>query len=265
MKINKINSILFSPTGGTRQIVTTIAQSLGDIENTIFDLTLKSNPEVIVFKPTELAIFGVPVYSGRVPKEAADRLAQIKGNQTPAVVVAVYGNRAFDDTLLELRDIVEKQGFTVVAGATFIGEHSFSDKKHPIAAGRPDKTDKEAATHFAQLVQEKLSQASTLSGIITPKIPGNTPYKAAMTPNTIAPITDNNLCTLCGKCVEVCPTGAITLKGKIETDGTKCILCCACVRVCSDEARIAEDKLFTGAAEKLFANCKERKEPAFYL
>ena len=265
MKINKINSAIFSPTGGTRQVVTTIAQNLGNVEKTIIDLTFSGNTANIVCKDTELTIFGIPVYGGRVPEVAAQRLLAITGNNSPAVVVAVYGNRAFDDALLELKNIVEKQGFIVIAGAAFIGEHSFSDASHPIASGRPDARDIEAANHFAQEIQEKITSFSTLSDNITPKIPGNTPHKALMQPNTISPITDNNLCTRCGKCVEVCPTGAITLNGKIETDGAKCILCCACVKVCADNARIAEDKLFTMATEKLFANCKERKESEFFL
>lgn len=265
MKINKINSVIFSPTGGTKQVVTTIAQNLGTVTNTIIDLTCNGCTPDMACKDTELTIFGIPVYGGRVPDVAAQRLLAITGNNSPAVVVAVYGNRAFDDALLELKNIVEKQGFVVIAGATFIGEHSFSDSNHPIAAGRPDVSDVVAANHFAQEIQKKIIKFSKLSDNITPKIPGNTPHKALMQPNTISPITDNNLCTRCGKCVEVCPTGAITLHGKIETDGAKCILCCACIKVCTDEARIGEDKFFTMATEKLYANCKERKEPEFFL
>ena len=266
MNYTSAKAYFFSPTGTTKKITTQVCNSLEIKDTQYFDVTLlRTNTETQLLSTTDLAIFAVPVYSGRVPAVATQRLSAIKGDQTPAVVVAVYGNRAFDDTLLELHDIVEKQGFKVIAGASFIGEHSFSDNNHPIAAGRPDKADKEAATHFAQLIQEKLNQASTLSDIITPQIPGNTIYRAGMNANTVAPITDTNLCTLCGKCVEVCPTGAITLNGKIETDGAKCILCCACVKVCSDNARIAEDKLFTMATEKLFANCKERREPEFFL
>jgi len=86
----------------------------------------------------DLAIIGVPVYAGRVPEIAAHRLKEIKGAGTPAVVVAVYGNREFEDALVEMRDIAIAQGFEVVAAGAFIAEHSFSTDELPIAAGRPD-------------------------------------------------------------------------------------------------------------------------------
>ena len=53
----------------------------------------------------------MPVYGGRLPAIAVQRLREIRGNDSPAIAVVVYGNRAYDDALLELRDVLTANGF----------------------------------------------------------------------------------------------------------------------------------------------------------
>ena len=43
-----------------------------------------------------------------------------------AVPVVLFGNRNFDDGLIELRNILTEDGFMPVAGGAFVGEHAFS-------------------------------------------------------------------------------------------------------------------------------------------
>ena len=51
----------------------------------------------------------------------------------------LYGNRDFDDALLEAADLLGERGFDVVAAAgAFIGEHSLTAR---VGTGRPDDAD----------------------------------------------------------------------------------------------------------------------------
>ena len=95
-----------------------------------------------------VAIFAVPVYGGHVAPVALERLREIRGEGTPAVVLAVYGNRSFDTAVAELASFVAGRGFVPVAAGAFVGEHSYSTPETPIAQGRPDARDLAAATAF---------------------------------------------------------------------------------------------------------------------
>jgi hypothetical protein len=53
--------------------------------------------------------------------------------------VAVFGNRAIDDTLLELQDVLVASGFVCIAGMETVAEHSLM---HQFGTGRPDQQDK---------------------------------------------------------------------------------------------------------------------------
>jgi hypothetical protein len=122
MDITTIKTVFFSPTETTARIVNGIAQGIGpDIVGRI-DLTLPGvkRREVEQMRD-ELTIIGTPVYAGRVPAEAVRRVQLVKGDNSPAVVVVVYGNREYEDALLELREIVAELGFRPIAGGAFIG------------------------------------------------------------------------------------------------------------------------------------------------
>ncbi len=70
-----------------------------------------------------------------------------------AIAVVVYGNRNYDDALIELKDILESDGFKVVAGAAFIGEHSFSKT---LAKNRPDEKDMDIIKSLVMKYMKKL-------------------------------------------------------------------------------------------------------------
>ena len=144
MKISKGKLVYYSPTNTSKNIVTAIMKGTGlDFDH--IDLTPPdADSKTYEIASDELAIIAAPVYRGRIPSVAVNRLKKLKGNSTPAVLVAVYGNRAFDDALLELQDITKELGFKTVAGAAFIGQHSFDTKDTPIATGRPDSGYKES-------------------------------------------------------------------------------------------------------------------------
>ena len=178
----------------------------------------------------------------------------------------MYGNRAYEDALLELKDIVAGAGFTPVAAAAFVGEHSFASGTTPIANGRPDAQDLGKAKAFGGAVREKMERIGTRAAPPSLEVPGNFPYKERAKPSRATPVTLRKLCTGCGECVAVCPTAAITMEDdSVVSDGNTCILCCACVKGCPERARIVENPGAKERAEKLSMNCRERKEPEMYV
>ncbi len=113
---------------------------------------------------------------------ALERLREIRGEGTPAVVLAVYGNRSFGTAVAELASFVAGRGFVPVAAGAFVGEHSYSTPATPIAQGRPDARDLIAATAFGAQVREKLaktgpSPARTRKRHPTPQQPPGNPNR----------------------------------------------------------------------------------------
>ena len=268
MVMNPVRLLYFSPTGTTRKVVEAIAGGLGVDKPKHIDLT---SPGTRTGRGRTiqggLTIIGVPVYTGRVALEAVRGLQRFKANDAPAVIVVVYGNREYEDALLELQHIATEAGFKPIAGAVFIGEHSFSTEGTPIAQGRPDADDLDRARSFGTMVQKKISNIESLRNLPPLAVPGNFPYRERGPARNTSPETSDALCIKCGKCAEVCPVAAITLKeDSVTTDKEKCTLCCACVKNCPSGARRLEDPQLTQfIREKLSAMCSNRKEPEFYL
>ena len=121
MNIKKSSALYFSPTGGTKKIAEHIASGLCDAAE-FLDVT--SSGRELAFGPEDFVVIAVPVFGGRVPSPTAERLSHVRAEGTPAAIVAVYGNRAYEDALLELRGLAEERGFKVMAAAAFIARHS---------------------------------------------------------------------------------------------------------------------------------------------
>ena len=264
MNIKTIKLIYFSPTNTTKKTLEGIVQGLqcNDIEHLNLTSPSATSCKFEQLQQDELAIIGMPVYSGRLPTIAVERLKRLKAEKSPAVVVVVYGNRAYDDALLELRDLVSQIGFVPIAGGAFIGEHSFSNDDTPIAVGRPDMEDLEKAETFGTNINEKLLQLnqSRLSPLL--EVPGTFPYKPLKSLSA-SPITNEEHCTQCKLCITVCPTAAIEFNGSILTNQEACIKCCACIKICPTNARVIPPQI-NEIAERLSTNCSKRKEPEFY-
>lgn len=126
------------------------------------DLTTDENSSPIEIKDS-ITIIAVPVYAGRVAPIALQRLRRLRGNNAPAILITVYGNRDYEDALVELRDETIQLGFTPLAAGAFIGEHSYSRPNMPIAEGRPDITDLQTAEQFGKDCLTKLEKDEILS------------------------------------------------------------------------------------------------------
>jgi ferredoxin len=267
MKIEKVRLIYFSPTGTTKSTLMAIAEGLAADRVEHLDLTPPgTESRELEEVPGELTIIGTPVYGGRVPLSVVKRVQRLKTRGSAAVIVAVYGNRAYDDALLELKNIVAEAGFTPVAAAAFVGEHSFATETTPIANGRPDTEDLKKAKAFGEAVREKMERVGGHAEPSSVNVPGNFPYKERAKPSKVTPVTRKGVCTECGKCVASCPAAAITMKnGSVMSDENICILCCACVKGCPEGARVVEDLSARERVGRLSVNCRERKEPEVYL
>ncbi len=155
------------------QIAETLAENIDNktpLENIDFTLPKVRNKQ-ISFTEDDVVLVGVPVYAGRVPNVLLKYLNSIKGNGAIAVAVVVYGNRNYDDALIELKDILQSRDFKVIAGAAFIGEHSFSKK---LAQNRPDEKDMGIIKCFADKIYVKLSTENNYDDVI---VKGNKPYR----------------------------------------------------------------------------------------
>ncbi|WDP91248.1 MAG: 4Fe-4S binding protein [Desulfobacter sp.] len=266
MNQKQTSLIYFSPTGTTRKVLEQIASGLGCDSPEIIDITSSAQRNL---GPAplkgDIVLLGAPVYAGRIPKDAVQYFKGLKGNGKPAVLTVVYGNREFEDALLELKTIAKECGFIPVAGAAFIGEHSFSCETFPIAVNRPDKADLETAADFGRQVAARagiLDHPETAGDLA---VPGNFPYREGMKETAFAFMNVSEDCTGCGTCAEVCPKEAIDEANGYTTMDDRCIFCCACIKACPENARSLMDGPIRDTAKRLHENCAEPKAPVLFF
>ncbi len=252
--LSSLDFYYFSPTGGTKKTGGILASGLsGDV--TAHDLGSKYP---LTPGEAEVVLIAAPVYGGRIPALVAEKVQQLAGAGKKAVTLVVYGNRAYEDALLELNDAATAAGFSVIASAAFVAEHSFH---RAVAAGRPDAQDAAELQAFASAILAKLDEGGEARPV---SVPGNRPYKAAMS-LPVSPLFLPN-CGGCGKCVRLCPTGAISrVDGQLVTDAAKCILCMACVAGCPRQARVLPPPLKETMEQKLSALIGIRRENETYV
>ncbi|WP_428072193.1 4Fe-4S binding protein [Candidatus Avelusimicrobium alvi] len=260
MKITKITCVFFSATGLTEKTADAFLSALPLPAEKIDITPFSARGFARTFGPDELAVWAAPVYGGRIPAAAKERFLQLKGTQTPAVLLAVFGNRDYDDALLEMCDLALAGGLVPAACAAPVAEHSIM---HSVAAGRPDAADREKLAAFAQAVWRKLENAADISSLSLPFVKGRRPYMAY--PNIPFKPAASAACIQCGKCARECPVNAIPADAPEQTDKTRCISCMRCISVCPAGAR-GLNKIALALAEKVFAfKHGARKEPEFFI
>lgn len=252
----KLYDIVFSPTGGTKKAADCLVGAL-EGEVTTVDLTdSKQDFTAVSLAKEDVAVISVPSYGGRVPAVAAERLGKVHGNGARAVLVCVYGNRAYEDTLVELEDTAKQAGFQVIAAVAAIAEHSIARQ---FAASRPDAQDEALLSDFAKQIRQKLSQEI----LSAPEIPGNRPYKKAGGAGMVPKPT--KACTNCGACAAACPVQAIDTADPKKVNDKACISCMRCIAVCPHDARRANPVMLAAVGVALKKVCSERKECELFL
>ncbi len=243
--------IVFSPTGGTEKVAhmigghwseSTVKIDLSDAKTDFTQCSIDQEDQVLI---------AMPSFGGRAPAVAIERLKKITGNGAKCTLVCVYGNRAYEDTLVEMEDAAKESGFQVVAAVAAVAEHSIM---HQYAAGRPDASDKKQLEQFAEQIAGKTEAAVS--------IPGNRPYKKAGGAGLVPKVGKS--CTKCGLCAENCPVQAID-PASFTADAKKCISCMRCVKQCPEKSRSVNGAMVSIAAMAIKKACSVRKENELYM
>ena len=246
-----VYQLIFSPTGGTQAVAAALAGGqMVDLCDRSLDF------DAVALTEQDVAVIAVPSYGGRVPAPAVERLRRVRGGGARAVLVCVYGNRAYEDTLVELADTAQAAGFRTVAAVAAVAEHSIARR---YAAGRPDDDDRAELRAFWGKIQAKLDAGDTTA----PILPGCRPYKQrgvrSMVPQA------GSACTGCGRCAAVCPVGAIDAADPRVTDSSRCISCMRCIAQCPAHARTLNPVLLAGLELALKPLCSTRKDNELFL
>ncbi len=254
MTVNSVSMIYFSPTHTTEKAVKAVAKGTGLAVKQDINATRPAvREEKYSFAEDELLIIGMPVYGGRIPACCFDFVKSLKGQGTPCVLMAVYGNRDYDHALIEMHSLMAHNGFKTMACGMFIGTHSYNEE---IAKGRPNAADLEQAADFGKTVMEKLAAdgaALNLFDLLKPQSKGK----------GVAPIVSDK-CVNCGTCAAGCPSGAINPRDIKNVDPSKCIMCMACTRYCPEGAinfapEVGMDKIAASCMERFGSPDKENK------
>ena len=250
---NTVQFYYFSPTGGTKACGECFCKAIANTVNAI-NLGLE---DATFNGDCDLAVFAMPVFAGRIPAVAAEKLSALNGNGMKAVTLVVYGVRAYEDALLELNNVVKESNFTVVASAALVAQHSIVPT---VGQGRPNEEDKASIATFAQQVMAKLESGN--EEVVT--VPGNFPYREVGN----MPFTPICLpaCGKCGACVAVCPTKAMVMDNEgVKTDVDACILCMACTAACPKKVRVLPPAVQENMNEKMATLVSVQRENEYFL
>ena len=259
MEFKKVNLVYFSATNVSKKYAVAMGKAL-EKEMVTYDFTLPADRDIAkapAFTKDDLVILSLPIYGGRVPTVCLDYLCAMKGDKTPCVIVGTYGNRHYDDAVVEMEDIMTDHGFVVIGAAAVVGRHSFSDE---IAGHRPTAEDLEGAAEFIKLVVSK-DGLPLAKGVV----PGNRPYKEKGGSNGLTPSTNDD-CIDCKLCAKKCPAGAINMDNVKEIDGTKCLRCNRCVTICPKKAKAFTAAPYVQMVEKCIAGFgKPDRENVYFM
>lgn len=154
---------------GTEKAAKAITKNWSQVET--IDLSVPGTDYTsISFDNDSLVLIAMPSFGGVAPKLALKRLFMLKGNGAMCVIATVYGNRAYEDTLVQMEDYATEAGFKVIAAVSAVAEHSIIRE---YAKGRPDSNDCNQLEEFGNQILKKVSSGN----LSQPAVPGNRPYK----------------------------------------------------------------------------------------
>ena len=279
MEINTLKLVYFSPTGTTKKIIEEVRYGIGYDTAEVVDITKPAaRKQRLQTSKNELLIIGAPVYDGRVQINALNWLQTIEAHDTPTACIVVYGNRAYDDALIQIKNTLKKDGCVPIACAAFIAQHSFSSSKTPIAHGRPDADDLNQARLFGEEIREKMLSIESANQLADVEVPGDAFLQTKLHMGNVIAEGPRSLyerrcffcidvaenCTQCGVCSDICAVCAIDPENSAAIDQTKCIQCCACLKYCPEQART---KSLTQLGERVTLGLSKllKMEPELFL
>ena len=255
IRIMTVYDIHFSARGTTASYAKAICTAIGLPTISSNWLRREERREVDI-SHDDLLVFSMPVYGGFIPALCRDSAVLLQGHDTPAIIVAVYGNRHYDDALVQMRTLLEERGFTVVAGAAFVARHSIFPS---VAADRPDDDDLDEARSFARRALESIGRTGRIA------LPGREDHDSFVFKGSSFHPCGDDRCIRCMACADICPTGAVDRADPRMSDTSACISCGACIDVCPVSSRGYHDEAYRAAEEAFAARCAERRGNEIFL
>lgn len=258
MARQRVFLLSFSPCGGTAEVNRALAR---DVDAEVIErnrTTPAARKEALAFAPDDMVFVAFPVYGGLPPRNLDEVFRNIESNGARCALVAVYGNREYEGTLLDLFAMATRKGFRPVAAVGAVAQHSLAPQ---VAAGRPDAEDREKLAAFGTRILRAMEEGAVLDGA-----PGEYPAWKLPGGASLFPLTAREKCVACGQCAAACPAGAIPAEDPAATREEGCIVCAACVKYCPTGARQmgtpgSREKL----AHHLVTAASRRREPELFL
>ncbi len=240
--------IYFSATGTTERVMEALG---GDTMSKVNVTAGAPSADDLKFGADDLIFLGFPVFGGRVPAFYLERIAVLTGGGCKAVVVAVYGNRHYDDAVREMQNFATAHGCEVVAAITAVAQHSIAPT---IATDRPDSEDLARLHEFAVEIDRRLLAGELTALPVAPEQPYKEYRQLPILPQSGAD------CSLCGVCADEGPTGAIAIGNELTTDPARCILCMRCVALIPSDARALPSEVLAQVTAMIQSKCNGRRK-----
>ena len=255
MKISTATVLYFSGTGTTEKYAKSFADALP--YPTSFSNIPVGRRCYLKLNTDNLLVLAAPVYGGYIPSFVWDTLASVSSNSAPAVLLAVYGARDYDNALVEMSSKLANKGFVTVGAAALVAQHSIVPS---IAVGRPVDADLDGAAAFAKTIGERLEGMATIADAPAFSFKGEMGTGAA--PGVVPTVSDD--CIECGTCASLCPAGAIPEDEPNTTDPELCVSCMRCIANCPTAARSVPEPVFAGASAMLVKAADPKKPNEYY-
>lgn len=237
----KIMMAFFSATGNTKKLANVIKKELHNLNASVttFDITsYSSRKENISISEYDAVIFGFPIYSMRAPRVCREWLKKFDGEGKKCSVFFTYGGFGKDPAHYYIKELLEKQNFTLVSTAEFLGEHTFNHSGWKAAKERPNQSDFEVAKEYTiktirRFTGEDLNELSKFSKPMFTSDQLDQAEKYRFHLITKLPTRDSKSCSMCELCEKLCPTNAMDAIAGIA-DKNSCIACFRCIENCPD-------------------------------
>ncbi|MCI5839791.1 MAG: EFR1 family ferrodoxin [Peptoniphilaceae bacterium] len=266
--LDNISKIYFSATGQTEKCVNFLANELSKLLNfkvEDFNFTKPADRKNFPKIKNSLVILATPVYAGRVPNLLLKYLENFNCENSVGITLVTFGNRAYDDALIELTKIEEKS-IPTIASCAICCEHSFSNT---LGKNRPDEKDFLQMKNFAKKIAEKIKNKNFKEI----NVKGNIPFRNYMKPtdskgNTfnfkdVKVKTNLNLCIDCKICAKNCPLGTIDFDDVSIVK--KCMKCNSCVKKCPTGAKYFDDENYLHHKKEIEEMYKSYKKSEYFL